>query len=113
MVSGARRRAKILLAPLTIAGGAQSQWKSAHIIAPLVVSAFCVPVIQHPKKFNYKVSWAESLKRGAEFLQGALLFDPPPHGLAATLPMLSFPLPTGTGVSGCGASFILFLRFLS
>ncbi|CAG8877804.1 unnamed protein product [Penicillium nalgiovense] len=34
----------LLLAPLTIAGGAQSQWKSAHIIAPLVVSAFCVPV---------------------------------------------------------------------
>lgn len=34
----------LLLAPLTIAGGAQSQWKSAHIIAPLVVSTFCVPV---------------------------------------------------------------------
>ncbi|KAJ5616659.1 hypothetical protein N7537_001773 [Penicillium hordei] len=34
----------LLLAPLTIAGGNQSKWKSAHIIAPLVVSAFCVPV---------------------------------------------------------------------
>lgn len=34
----------LFLAPLTIAGGTQSQWKSAHIIAPLVVSAFCVPV---------------------------------------------------------------------
>lgn len=34
----------LFLAPLTIAGGVQSQWKSAHIIAPLIVSGFCVPV---------------------------------------------------------------------
>lgn len=33
----------LFLAPLTIAGGAQDKWKSAHIIAPLVVSGFCVP----------------------------------------------------------------------
>lgn len=34
----------LFLAPLTIAGGTQSQWKSAHIIAPLVVSVLCIPV---------------------------------------------------------------------
>lgn len=34
----------LFLAPLTIAGGTQSQWKSAHIITPLVLSAFCIPV---------------------------------------------------------------------
>lgn len=33
----------LFLAPLTIAGGATEKWKSAHIIAPLVVSGFCVP----------------------------------------------------------------------
>ncbi|KAJ5482526.1 hypothetical protein N7475_001338 [Penicillium sp. IBT 31633x] len=34
----------LFLAPLTIAGGTQSQWKSAHIIAPLVISVLCIPV---------------------------------------------------------------------
>lgn len=34
----------LFLSPLTIAGGLKDEWKSAHIIAPIVVSGFCVPV---------------------------------------------------------------------
>lgn len=34
----------LFLAPLTLAGGSKDKWKSADIIAPLVVSAACVPV---------------------------------------------------------------------
>ncbi|CAK7204314.1 ferrioxamine B transporter [Sporothrix eucalyptigena] len=34
----------LILVPFTIAGGIQSQWKEAHIIAPLVVGIVCIPV---------------------------------------------------------------------
>ena len=33
----------LFLAPLTIAGGVKDKWKSAHIIAPMIISGFCVP----------------------------------------------------------------------
>ncbi|KAJ6445003.1 siderochrome-iron transporter (Sit1) [Purpureocillium lavendulum] len=33
----------LILVPLTIAGGFQTQWKQAHIIAPLVIGVVCVP----------------------------------------------------------------------
>ncbi|KAJ5577427.1 uncharacterized protein N7459_006391 [Penicillium hispanicum] len=32
-----------ILAPLTIAGGIQSQWRSAHIITPLAIGVLCIP----------------------------------------------------------------------
>ncbi|RKU44741.1 Siderophore transporter [Coniochaeta pulveracea] len=34
----------LILVPLTIAGGFKSQWKTAHVIAPLVVGVLCIPV---------------------------------------------------------------------
>ncbi|EFW98896.1 siderochrome-iron transporter [Grosmannia clavigera kw1407] len=34
----------LILTPLTIAGGVSSKWKTAHVIAPLVVGILCVPV---------------------------------------------------------------------
>ncbi|PHH93101.1 hypothetical protein CDD83_953 [Cordyceps sp. RAO-2017] len=34
----------LILVPLTIAGGFQNQWRSAHVIAPLVVGVVCIPV---------------------------------------------------------------------
>ena len=34
----------LILVPLTIAGGFKNQWKTAHIIAPLVVGVLCIPV---------------------------------------------------------------------
>ncbi|CAK7227447.1 ferrioxamine B transporter [Sporothrix bragantina] len=34
----------LILVPFTIAGGVVSQWKTAHIIAPLVVGVMCLPV---------------------------------------------------------------------
>ena len=33
----------LILAPLTLAGGLDSTWRKAHIIAPLVVGVLCVP----------------------------------------------------------------------
>ncbi|CAK7220297.1 ferrioxamine B transporter [Sporothrix curviconia] len=33
----------LILVPLTIAGGISSQWKTAHVIAPLVVGFVCIP----------------------------------------------------------------------
>ena len=33
----------LILVPLTIAGGFQDQWRTAHVIAPLVVGILCVP----------------------------------------------------------------------
>ncbi|ORY57519.1 major facilitator superfamily domain-containing protein [Pseudomassariella vexata] len=33
----------LILVPLTIAGGFESQWRSAHVIAPLVVGILCIP----------------------------------------------------------------------
>lgn len=34
----------LILVPLTIAGGFKNQWKTAHVIAPLVVGVLCIPV---------------------------------------------------------------------
>lgn len=34
---------ELILVPLTLAGGESSQWKSAHIIAPIVVGVACIP----------------------------------------------------------------------
>jgi SIT family siderophore-iron:H+ symporter-like MFS transporter len=34
----------LILVPLTIAGGFKTQWKTAHVIAPLVVGVLCIPV---------------------------------------------------------------------
>lgn len=34
----------LILVPLTVAGGFSNQWKSAHVIAPLVVGFVCIPV---------------------------------------------------------------------
>lgn len=34
----------LILAPLTLAGGLNTSWRKAHIIAPLVVGILCVPV---------------------------------------------------------------------
>ncbi|KAK2732607.1 siderophore iron transporter 1 [Colletotrichum kahawae] len=34
----------LVLVPFTIAGGFQSQWSSAHVIAPLVIGVCCIPV---------------------------------------------------------------------
>jgi SIT family siderophore-iron:H+ symporter-like MFS transporter len=34
----------LILVPLTLAGGATEKWKTAHIIAPLVIGILCVPV---------------------------------------------------------------------
>jgi SIT family siderophore-iron:H+ symporter-like MFS transporter len=34
----------LILVPLTLAGGAAEKWKTAHIIAPLVIGILCVPV---------------------------------------------------------------------
>ncbi|CAK7262596.1 ferrioxamine B transporter [Sporothrix epigloea] len=34
----------LILVPFTLAGGIHSQWKEAHIIAPLVVGIVCIPV---------------------------------------------------------------------
>ncbi|KAJ9665892.1 ferrioxamine B transporter [Coniosporium apollinis] len=33
----------LILVPFTLAGGAESQWRTAHVIAPLVVGIICVP----------------------------------------------------------------------
>lgn len=33
----------LILTPLTIAGGASTTWRSAHIIAPLVIGVCCIP----------------------------------------------------------------------
>ncbi|CAK7264373.1 ferrioxamine B transporter [Sporothrix epigloea] len=33
----------LILVPFTLAGGIHSQWKEAHIIAPLVVGVLCIP----------------------------------------------------------------------
>ena len=34
----------LILTPLAIAGGVQEQWKTAHVLAPLVIGICCVPV---------------------------------------------------------------------
>ena len=34
----------LILVPLTIAGGVKTEWKTAHVIAPLVVGVLCIPV---------------------------------------------------------------------
>lgn len=34
----------LILVPLTIAGGQQTQWSEGHIIAPLVIGIVCIPV---------------------------------------------------------------------
>ncbi|KAL4886424.1 major facilitator superfamily domain-containing protein [Aspergillus karnatakaensis] len=34
----------LLLTPLTIAGGESPKWKTAHVIAPLVIGFLCIPV---------------------------------------------------------------------
>ncbi|EON96513.1 putative siderophore iron transporter 1 protein [Phaeoacremonium minimum UCRPA7] len=34
----------LILTPFTIAGGFQNQWRTAHVIAPLVVGILCIPV---------------------------------------------------------------------
>ncbi|KAK4919106.1 ferrioxamine B transporter, partial [Elasticomyces elasticus] len=34
----------LILAPLTIAGGVTEQWRTAHIIAPLVIGFCCIPL---------------------------------------------------------------------
>ncbi|EFY87657.1 hypothetical protein MAC_06251 [Metarhizium acridum CQMa 102] len=34
---------ELVLVPLTLAGGESSQWKSAHIIAPIAVGVVCIP----------------------------------------------------------------------
>ena len=34
----------LILVPFTLAGGVSEQWKTAHIIAPLVIGFSCVPV---------------------------------------------------------------------
>ncbi|KAI0011328.1 major facilitator superfamily domain-containing protein [Xylariaceae sp. FL0662B] len=34
----------LILSPLTIAGGFQASWQSAHIIAPLVCGVVCIPI---------------------------------------------------------------------
>ncbi|KAH8901790.1 MFS transporter [Coniochaeta sp. PMI_546] len=34
----------LILVPLTIAGGFKNQWRTAHVIAPLVVGVLCIPV---------------------------------------------------------------------
>ena len=34
----------LILVPLTLAGGFHSEWKTAHVIAPLVVGLLCIPV---------------------------------------------------------------------
>lgn len=34
----------LILTPLTLAGGFTSEWRSAHIIAPLVIGFLCIPV---------------------------------------------------------------------
>ncbi|EXJ90880.1 MFS transporter, SIT family, siderophore-iron:H+ symporter [Capronia coronata CBS 617.96] len=33
----------LILVPLTVAGGIASQWRTAHVIAPLVVGILCIP----------------------------------------------------------------------
>lgn len=34
----------LILAPFTLAGGQANQWRSAHIIAPIVIGIICVPI---------------------------------------------------------------------
>ncbi len=34
----------LILAPFTLAGGQAAQWRSAHIVAPVVIGIICVPV---------------------------------------------------------------------
>ncbi|POR32101.1 Siderophore iron transporter 1 [Tolypocladium paradoxum] len=34
----------LILVPLTIAGGFKEQWRTAHVIAPLVVGVLCIPI---------------------------------------------------------------------
>ncbi|OCK83870.1 siderophore iron transporter 1 [Lepidopterella palustris CBS 459.81] len=34
----------LILVPFTIAGGIHTEWKTAHVIVPLVVSGLCIPV---------------------------------------------------------------------
>ena len=34
----------LILTPLTVAGGVSKEWKTAHVIAPLVVGICCIPV---------------------------------------------------------------------
>ena len=34
----------LILVPLTIAGGVKTEWKTAHVVAPLVVGVLCIPV---------------------------------------------------------------------
>lgn len=33
----------LILAPMTLAGGLHSEWRSAHVIAPIVIGILCVP----------------------------------------------------------------------
>jgi MFS transporter, SIT family, siderophore-iron:H+ symporter len=34
----------LILVPLTIAGGTATQWRTAHVIAPLVIGVLCIPI---------------------------------------------------------------------
>jgi MFS transporter, SIT family, siderophore-iron:H+ symporter len=34
----------LILVPLTLAGGATDKWREAHILAPLIIGIFCIPV---------------------------------------------------------------------
>lgn len=56
----------LILTPLTLAGGQQSQWKTAKIIVPLVIGVCCIPawVIWESKALHPMVPWRLLKGRG-------------------------------------------------
>ncbi|KAI5465015.1 major facilitator superfamily domain-containing protein [Mariannaea sp. PMI_226] len=80
----------LILVPLTLAGGFQTKWKQAHIIAPLVVGFVCIPAFiiwelraPHPlvpfKLMKDRAIWAPMgmavLLNFAWYMQGDYLYN--------------------------------------